>query len=331
MDGVTSASDVASRSGRVAIVQSDNRYCDPIDSELGVRSWPYWWSSVMLNAQWARRHGYQHLTYCVLRCLATDGHGYAQVDLAPAWCKIPVLADVLQSKLHDSILYLDSDAFWNSSRSMAALQRYVWAGDWNGDAAGSVFFGCNLPWNGEDRGRRQWNRSWENGSRGPPNTGVMLLRGNARSLATLTAWWRAPFTMPRWNERHQWEQSALWEMWHTVPRFATPLRVLSDPTTGDCMRSMDRKRVSIVAHIPGGGRSVLKVREAFFTAAERQQRARATPWATVFVKLGGRALALPPVRTPSDRRCLQELQVAANAESVRLLPCTYEASTARLR
>ena len=69
----------------------------------------------MINAQWAERHAYDHYTYCVSECVAADAQGRSTATLASAWCKIPVLADVLQKNLHDTVLYLDSDAFWNST------------------------------------------------------------------------------------------------------------------------------------------------------------------------------------------------------------------------
>lgn len=277
----------------------------------------------MMNAQWARRQGYEHLTYCISQCTATYGDGSFTAALASAWCKLPVLADVLQTKLHDTVLYLDSDAFWNGTQKsgLEALGRFMWPGDWldSNAGGGSIFFGCNLPWNGEDRGRRQWNRSWVNGNRGPANTGAMLLRRDAAALATLTEWWRTPFSMPRWNQKHQWEQSALWEIWRTKPSFASALRVLSDPASGDCMRTMDRRRPSLIAHIPGGGRSVLSVRESYFLAADPRQRLRATPWSTMFVELGKEAQVVPP--SALHRRCVRRLSVDAHAATVRMEPC----------
>ena len=314
------------RVGRSVVVQSDTRYCNPERADVGVRAWPFWWRSAMINAVWAaQRAGYEHYTYCVSECVAADASG-STVLLASAWCKIPVLADVVQAKLHDTILYLDSDAFWNSTSSnLDALGRFMWPGDWTKSAAepggGSFFFGCNLPWNGEDRGRRQWNRSWENGYRGPPNTGAMLLRRDAASLATLSAWWHTPFSMPRWNQKHQWEQSALWELWRTQPGFATPLRVLSDPDSGDCMRTMDRKRPSLIAHVPGGGRSMLMEREAHLQAADPQNLLRAQPWSTTLVQLGRGAQTVPVPQGLSRSRCAQQLVVGANAATVRLHPC----------
>ena len=324
--------------GRVAIVQSDSRFCDPeAATATGVRTLPYWWRSVMLNAQWAHRQGYSHLTYCIKACAAasTASTQTSVAALAAAWCKIPAISDALQTRQYKTVLYLDSDAFWNRTDSgLQALGRYMWPGDWSSaaDGGGSFFFGCNLPWAGEDRGRRQWNWTAENAARGPPNTGVMLIRRNAASLATLTEWWRAPFVMPRWNQRHQWEQSVLWQLWHTQPGFATPLRVLSDPADGKCMRTMDRKQPSVVAHIPGGGvRGPLAVqrREDHFRTANLKGVATGAAWSTEVAWLSDAAagtdaapLQVPIPSARMRKRCTQRLIVGAGATSVpRLKPC----------
>ena len=309
----------------------------------GVHSLPYWWRSVMLNAQWAGLNGYSHLTYCIQACAAarTESTQMPVVALAAAWCKIPAISDALQTRQYKTVLYLDSDAFWNrTDSSLQALGRYMWPGDWSSAAGGggSFFFGCNLPWAGEDRGRRQWNWTAENAARGPPNTGVMLIRRNAASLATLAEWWRAPFVMPRWNQRHQWEQSVLWQLWHAQPGFATPLRVLSNPADGKCMRTMDRKQPSVVAHIPGGGvRGPLAVqrREDHFRAAHPDRMAPWTEWSTEVVWLSHRHGASPaatgtdaaPLQVPIPsarmrKRCTQLLTVnSGTTGGPRLRPC----------
>ena len=268
----------------------------------------------MMNAQWSKQNGYVHQTYCVSRCAARPS-----MPLSAAWCKLPVLLDALQSNQFDTVLYLDSDAFWNSTgNALSVISRFMWPGDWNApiDGGGSIFFGCNAPWNGEDRGRRQWNRSWENGGRGPPNTGVMLLRHDAAAMTTLAAWWRAPLHITRWNQKHQWEQSALWELWHTQAGFAKPLRVFSDPASGDCMRTMDRRRPSIIAHVPGGGRPSLKQRNAFFQGTTLAQK---VPWTTQFTRIdaGSRSSG------GAVRSCTQVLTASPGRAGMQLSPCTF--------
>ena len=66
-----------------------------------------------------------------------------------------------------------------------------------GPDAPAVLFGCNMPWKGEDRGRRQWNASVRHGGHGPPNAGVMLLRATDAARATVAALWAVPGTLPR--------------------------------------------------------------------------------------------------------------------------------------
>ena len=46
------------------VVQSNTRYCNPERADVGVRAWPFWWRSAMINAVWAaQRAGYEHYTY----------------------------------------------------------------------------------------------------------------------------------------------------------------------------------------------------------------------------------------------------------------------------
>jgi hypothetical protein len=264
----------------------------------------------MLNTHWASMNDYMHFTYCIVKC-AVDVDAL-RTPLAPAWCKLPVIWDVLHATAVDTLLYLDSDAFWNSTdSSIAALGSYMWPTDWvsrnvasNSSyvRSGNVFFGCNLPWAAEDRGRRRWNWTSENADRGPPNTGVMLVRRSPVTLSTLLTWWRSSVTSPRWNQRHQWEQSALWELWRTSPTFATPLRVFSDPITKECLRTMDRKRKSLVAHIPGGGHLALEQRTRHFASADLLGSARASSsWRTTLVTLGPTSSILP--RTEIRQAC----------------------------
>ena len=42
---------------RIAVVQSDSRVCDPLSNSTGIGALPYWWQSIMMNAQWASQRG----------------------------------------------------------------------------------------------------------------------------------------------------------------------------------------------------------------------------------------------------------------------------------
>ena len=68
------------------VVQSNTRYCNPERADVGVRAWPFWWRSAMINAVWAaQRAGYEHYTYsrtqdtCVEPSPLEDGVWWARV------------------------------------------------------------------------------------------------------------------------------------------------------------------------------------------------------------------------------------------------------------
>ena len=284
----------ASFSGdKVAVMQSDSRMCDPPANATASSS--YWWLTVQINARWAEVHGYDHLTYCIRRCLRAPG-----VPLAPAWCKLLALQDALRWNRWHTLLYIDSDAFWYADAGIAALDAFVAPTDV--PAAASVLFGCNLPYAAEDRGRRPWGKDWLNGERGPANTGVMVVRNASSARATLSMWWNATYSMPHWNNRFGWEQSALWELWKR-PAFAAPLRVLSNMSgvgppdrrgthyEGDCMRTMDRSRRSSIWHLPSGGTGSVHggAHATDFEAALERSWAASTSrgWRSWFVELVG--------------------------------------------
>ena len=60
--------------GKVAVLQSDNRFCAAImhcrngGNGSSLLS-SYWWKSVRINALWAQRHGYDHVRNYSLRTL----------------------------------------------------------------------------------------------------------------------------------------------------------------------------------------------------------------------------------------------------------------------
>ena len=296
--------------GRVAVVQSDSRMCEPPSNTTASHN--YWWVTAQINARWAEAHGYDHLTYCYERCLRAP-----DVDVSAAWCKLLALRDALRWNRWDTLLYLDSDAFWNAPSGIAALDAYIGAAD-EPERAG-VLFGCNLPYASEDRGRVRWGKSWLNGERGPANTGVMIIRNVAAAHYALSAWWNATYEMPHWNTRFAWEQSALWALWKH-PAFAAPLRVLSNLSAqgppdrtgtiyeGDCMRTMDRSRPSPIVHLPSGGTGNQHGgahASDFEQALSRSTSMGAKGWRTWFVRLAGNDRSLT--------RCARILHVGPHA------------------
>ena len=254
----------------LTVVQADSRFCQHGERAQtlgdGSSRLHYWWESARANALWAARHGYLHTLYCLDESCEHEVAG----NLYAAWCKLRALQDVLSNRVTNSnrdapqgallsigmVLFLDSDAFWHRPDMPIErlLGQYVPAGDWaaRGADASSIFFGCNLPWKGEDRGKRRWNATLTNAERGPPNTGVMLLRNTASAREALRAWWSVPATTPQWNRNFAWEQSALWELWARQPGFARRMRVLHDERRNECMRTMDPQHPSPIVHVAGG-------------------------------------------------------------------------------
>ena len=254
----------------LTVVQADSRFCQHGEAARtlgdGSSRLNYWWESARANALWAARHGYHHRLYCLDEPCEHEVAGHLYV----AWCKLRALQDVLRSRGTNSnrvattgaanggmVLFLDSDAFWHRPDMTIErlLRQYVPADDWaaHGADASSIFFGCNLPWNGENRGKRRWNATLTNAERGPPNDGVMLLRNTASTREALRAWWAVPATTPQWNRKFAWEQSALWELWARKPGFARRMRVLHDERHNECMRTMDPQHPSPIVHVAGGG------------------------------------------------------------------------------
>ena len=294
----------------VIVAQFDSRFCRHEDATrthgAGNGRLHYWWESARSNALWAARHGYAHRLYCMEEPCEHERAG----RLYTAWCKLRALQNAIASRSEGAmaafVLFLDSDAFWQRAelRLEAFMRQYVPAADWADSP--SIFFGCNLPWNGEDRGRRQWNASLINGERGPPNTGVMLLSSTASTREALRSWWASAATTPQWNHKFAWEQSALWELWKRRPDFARRVRVLHDERRGECMRTMDPRHPSPIAHV-SGGMQPLERREARLDALGLRLNG-SHAWSTCLTRLvskGGRP-------TPGCER--QRMEVAASGE-----------------
>ena len=281
------------------VLQADSRFChhESASQTLGGGArLNYWWESARANALWAARHGHQHLLYCLAEPCQHEIAG----RLFTAWCKLRALSDAVASRdgaesANSLLLYLDSDAFWHPStmRVETVLRKFVPTSDWAARGADSVsmFFGCNLPWKSEDRGRRVWNASLINADRGPPNDGVMLLRATASTRALLRAWWAMAAKSPRWNHKFAWEQSALWELWMTQPVFARRFRVLHDEERGECMRTMDPRRPTPIVHVTGGGLPPERRERRVDALGLRRNASRV--WSTCLTRLDSRGGAGP--------------------------------------
>ena len=271
---VISAKALEEAIGRVAIVQMDNRYCttsrDWKASIPILRAAWFWWKSAQINAVWASAHGYGHFIVCIPSCQQCVGGSL--IARKTSWCKLKAVAAILREGRHDTILFLDSDAYITDTGSSLPemLLRFTWTGDWwPADAGGhsgrstaassantstnatlpSLFFACNHPftlgWPSHPRGSSSLPASLERQllRRGPPNSGIWLARRGPSTLRALRAWWHArddaaaarwqpPQRSWPWHTRWQ-EQGALWDlMLSNDSSFMEHARVLATPARG---------------------------------------------------------------------------------------------------
>ena len=159
----------------------------------------YWWVTAAINAAWARTHSYDHLLYCITSCAHPD----SGEERWTAWCKIVAIADAFELGGYDTVLYLDSDAFWKDATLplvAGVVTPFAHPPDWShppraaaaqskGRTVGrpTVYFGCNSPW---EICRSAWNFSAPHAHAGSANTGVVLLRRARSTWDVLHAWWQ---------------------------------------------------------------------------------------------------------------------------------------------
>ena len=256
---------------RLAIIQYDNRYCASassggrtanavvtnsddsrpfrktnricgvrVDANASIDA--FWWMSAAINAAWARMHSHDHLLYCMTEC----NHPGTRERRSPQWCKLIALMDALQQP-YDSVLYLDSDAFWkdpalNIRRGMLRPFAPAWFDSLLATPTMPevvAFFGCNSPW---DACGVQWNFSAAYGDRGSANSGVVLLRNQPKTRELLHQWWhsRNGFARPHHvrTARSCSDQAVLWRLWSVRPDLAASMRVLAAPGHSGSSRCM---------------------------------------------------------------------------------------------
>ena len=282
--------------GRFAVLQHDTRFCNAaaaphrtahttltqleqqpgdrnISSICGVKvdanasKDAYWWQTAALNSVWARTHGYDYLISCAGHSSNGCTHSDSQEKRSPCWCKIIVLADVLESGKYDGILFMDSDATWKDPK-LGIFEGLIrpFAFEWVrtnhlSEQEPVIFFGCNSPW---DHGGLRWNFSAPYAASGSANVGVMLLRNKSRAREMLRYWWhaRAGWAQP-YDRRTRGifpEQDVLWRMWSVRPDLASSMRVLGkkSPTNGKryCLRTIGThvaQKHSPVLHLASNG------------------------------------------------------------------------------
>ena len=198
------------------------RFCRPVIS--GSSDATYWMRSLAINALWAARWGYLHLTYCAHECPHQDSGEARHV----VWCKIVALAHAMARLPQDAmVLYLDSDAWWDAADlSLPALLHW--------QASTSILmFACNWPYLAcRAHGRRgcgtEWNKSLK---RSPPNTGVVLARNTVRARALLQLWWNTPSMVDATDVVGCPEQQALWHLMSASKDFRQDVGVFTNSET----------------------------------------------------------------------------------------------------
>lgn len=170
----------------------------------------FWTRSAHINERYARIHGYgyRHTQLTDSACLHA-----AQGVRAPAWCKLPVIAEALldgiDGRACSRLWYVDSDAIVaepalsldaHLARARAAEDEALV------DEAWEVLFASNY-----------W---FDDG----PNTGVMWVNGSRAACGILRVWWDAKF--PHHQVRRPWEQAALAAMHAETRPFGKRARML---------------------------------------------------------------------------------------------------------
>lgn len=264
-----------SSTNRLAVVTSDNRFCRPIAgtnstavnvtegrdaSKLcGVPITPagpaYWWLTAALNFQWVRVQHYDLLLYCVE---APCKHPDSGEERSPQWCKLLAIADALALGHYDSILYLDSDAYWKDPvKGLTEGLVRDFAPEYSlSDATASppvsAYFGCNSPLN--HCGVR-WDFKAPYANISSANSGVVLMHNGPHTHAILSEWWHARNGYARPNHVRRpgicSDQAVLWRLWSTRPDLAASMRIMGKGRKA-CMRVVGPRRAqrySPIAHI----------------------------------------------------------------------------------
>jgi hypothetical protein len=194
-----------------ALVQSDNRLCQTSDDTDGA----YWWTSTIVNGQWAASRGYVHRVYCFKwGCSLSSSE-----DRGPAWCKILAICDTLR-RGHPHVLFVDSDALVRADVTMAELQQLSLCTSAADRQCGHVFFGAV----NERSDVRDSARVHSESPVCTPSPALVLVRNTLAAMAALREWWEG-FRKPKgaavgslfegtgvaFNQsRHD---HALWQLW----------------------------------------------------------------------------------------------------------------------
>ena len=198
------------------LLMSDNR--DATLRAPSAQSLTYPALAFAINALYACAHGYDLLYYRMTSPTCTH---VTQGQRNASYCKLPAIAQALDSDRYSSVAFIDSDSFFlHRNLSLDGLvQRYAPAPGspgypFGGAAARTVWFANDLPQLG-DR----------------PNGGFHLWRTGSASQRLLRTWWHLPGG--KYNTEHDYEQHALqWslsQLSEAVPLMGTlQLRAMAD-------------------------------------------------------------------------------------------------------
>lgn len=217
----------------------------PVDHNSSAEA--FWWLTAAMNWKWAQTHRYELLAYCTDEpCVHPDS---GEVRSAQ-WCKLLAIADVIAHGRYDSILYLDTDAYWIDPKlsvddglvlKFAPGLRLGLTGQPKQFAV-SAYFGCNSPWNSCGV---TWNSSAMFAKRGSANSGVVLMRSNPHMHQILREWWHARNGWARPNHLRRpgscSDQAVLWRLWSQRPDLSVRMRVMGN-SLSKCMTVIGPRR-----------------------------------------------------------------------------------------
>ena len=160
----------------VVVLMTDNRALIP-ESEGAII--PFYQKTLAINAQYARKNGYQFRWYqtpCQSNsCLFDDPHR----PRAPAWARVLAIHEIFQEYRHKrrtvAVMYLDSDAIV-SDHSMRVGPMTAALGAWEDEIQGSM---C---------------------------TGAFIVRNNPVGRAIMHDWWNSSWNL-RYDLTRQWDQA----------------------------------------------------------------------------------------------------------------------------
>ena len=271
--------------GKIGLVMYDNRFCSTAKATAGHSDsstssaricgmqagdpQSFWWITAAINNAWASVHGYELLLYCMHNCRHPD----SGERRSPQWCKLIALSHALALGRFQTLLYLDTDAFWeDAEKSMldGLVHRFApellqqplqqqqqqhpppprsppflsptdpTSAATAASAPPAIWFGCNSPW---DFCGVPWSYSEPHAASGAAGTGLILVRNDQRARILLREWWHARngWARPQ-NFRRTGtcsDQAVLWRMWSARHDLAAWMQVFGRPLNRTAAGAVD--------------------------------------------------------------------------------------------